>query len=172
MIYSKGHLDFVHFETDHVDPWAILELILFDHIDFVSVRNLLELLNHLKGIKMVLISNSDIFSLTKNVQILARIYGYWSFSIDPKLSHVQTHPINYIWFALVLAVYAIATYTEFISFKIFLTENGSSIQVILQTITLSGEAGLTFISLTLDMLNRKFIWKIIIMLFAFDDEVS
>lgn len=120
---------------------------------------------------------SEVFALAKRVQIVARIYGFWPFSINPiaetddNLSILHTKACDYIWFAVVLVIYTILATIEFVSFRSLATEKYSSNEVILQLMTMISEIVITFAGLIMDMINRQLIWDIILMLNAFDVKV-
>lgn len=120
---------------------------------------------------------SDIFSLTKSVQILARIYGFWTFTINPNVRYfdiVRTCARNYICFALVLMVYTIAASIQIFAVISDVRNDVSPLTVGLVAVltTTVGEIGFSLMSLVLDMCNRQFIWNIFISMHSFDNEVS
>lgn len=119
---------------------------------------------------------ANIFSLTKYVQLLARGFGFWSFTIDisRKRGYVHTHFVNYAWFAFVVAVYSVSVGYQLVLFVDYLKNDvsyESTIEVTFLLVSVVGHAGISLVSLALDMVYRKFIWNIIVQLHAFDEKV-
>lgn len=116
---------------------------------------------------------NDIFSLTLLVYVTARVFGFWPFSIefDAKCqkSHTKVTKLDYMWFIVTLAFYCVgirfATYNPFPSAEFSFTE------VALNQLTQLVNILIIVLCIVMDMVNRNILWKIIVKLKIFDDEM-
>lgn len=116
---------------------------------------------------------NNIFSLTFWVYCLARIFGFWPFSVKfnakNRLSEVKVGAFDVAWFVLSLAFYSacfrLTTYNPFDVMEISFTE------FVLNQLTQVFNLIIIILNIILDMVNRHVLWGIILKFKAFDDEM-
>lgn len=117
---------------------------------------------------------TDIISLTRWVYVMARLFGYWPFTIEfdrSKRPIVCVTKLDYIWFYLSIIFYTIAIRFALNDLTNHLNQQFTLIEIALNKMTTLNHILVTLLCIILDMANREVLWKIILKFKAFDDEV-
>lgn len=136
----------------------------------------------------------DIYTMTKCLHFLAKIFGYWPFSIvehesvPPAVFYVrnytsplfrrrglmtiETKPCDFIWCLITLTYYVACVYAELMSIQLMERFNYSTVEVVMNMINIMSFCVISVVTIAMDMLNRKQIWDIIIALDKFDQTVN
>lgn len=121
---------------------------------------------------------SDILSLTKCMQTIAQLFGFWLFKIDFK-KNVKYSNIDvkyYHWCLAVVATftYLLSMYGHYITYadleEIFKSE--VFIETALNQTNVICSGTISILTIFMNIINRKILWKIVLTFFSFDEEVK
>lgn len=119
---------------------------------------------------------NDIFSLTLWVYVLARMCGFWPFSMSFKAknrsSRVKVTIFDVIWFVFALVFYSVSLrivtnnpMQDSVEMEVSFTE------VALNQLAQYAQIFIILLCIVLDMVNRNVLWNIILKFKSFDDEM-
>lgn len=109
---------------------------------------------------------------------LAKMFGYWpscmigdatkqsddQIIIESKLS-------DYIWHYMAFFCYIICTYSQWCSTVLMESLNYSSIEVLMNMVTMVSSGAIAIVATLISMINRTHIWQIILAFHRFDQTV-
>lgn len=112
-------------------------------------------------------------SIVSWIYVIARVFGFLPFSVEynekQKISKVHVTILDVFWFIFAIAIYAMVIVSSAVHH--YAKASFSGIEI-LATILITIEGGLiAIISIVMDMFNRKRIFRIMIKLNEFDEEV-
>lgn len=104
--------------------------------------------------------------------VIGRCFGLMPFSIEydvkHKLSKVHVTVLDRLWFATAISIYVLLLVFSILKDK---SDALSNTDQIAHLVVCVGASITVIISIVMDMINRKRIWKIVTMLNEFDEEV-
>lgn len=118
---------------------------------------------------------NDIFSLTLWVYVMARVFGFWPFTI--RFDENRNKPIvcvtkfDYAWFCMSIVFYIMFIHFAVMDHSGHIDQKFTFIEVSLNKMTTLNHILVALLCIILDMVNREVLWKIILKFKAFDDEV-
>lgn len=117
---------------------------------------------------------NGIFAIVLIIYRLSRTLGFLAFSIDydekQKLTRVHQTVFDWVWFIIAIIINALLM--AFNALNKWNEELSSKMEKICNIILPIGGCAITIFSITMDMVNRKDIWKIVTTLNEVDEEVN
>lgn len=117
----------------------------------------------------------NIHSLTKWVHILAKIFGYWSFSVDNNEKKNANRIVIGVWdlsrAIIMFLLYLFGAYNLVARYDFFKPFNFSRIEIALIQWTMASFDIIAIITICMGLINRKVLWTIISTFNSFDEQV-
>lgn len=120
----------------------------------------------------------DILSLARWIFLLSKIFGFWSFSVDEieinrKTSYiVKMKLFDWIRAIAMSIIYLLTIFMRFSTiFALLRSYNLAFIEIVLNEMTVSSSAIMTILTILMNVIDRKALWKLIVTYNYMDEKV-
>lgn len=165
-------------------------LILFHHYFNYQVV-LLQLVNRagsilssylLENLKMFWKSRrheNTVIALTSWLYLIVRFFGLWSFTIESNATVVKSKGecavciklLDWLWAVITFSYYCISTVIQIGAIAKFQELNSTLIEIVINNVTIVSDILIALLCIIMDIVNRKRLWKMILIFHEFDVEV-
>lgn len=115
---------------------------------------------------------ANVFSVVQPMYVVARSFGYWPFSVEFRnnslKSFVRVTTMDWIRFVFAFVIYFICNWLAMCHYS---EHHESYIEMATSELFQSSNLLMTVITISMDMVNRNVIWKIVLKFNKFDEEV-
>lgn len=121
---------------------------------------------------------NTVIALTSWLYLVVRIFGFWPFTIEFNASGVKNRgstvcikPFDWLWFVVTSCYYLISTIIllgNLVEFQRFYL---SLIEIVISNVTVVSDITIALLCCIMDMINRKRLWRTILIFHDFDEEV-